>query len=225
MNANPRPKRMVVADINKERLARAEKLFPKEKAAKLGVDLHFINTAEVEDPKAAMLALNEGKGYDDVLVYAPVAQVVELADSILGYDGCLNFFAGPVDTQFSAKFNFYNVHYNATHIVGTSGGNNDDLLEALEMTAKGQIDPAVMITHVGGLDCAAEATLNLPNIPGGKKLIYPGASMPLTAIDDFEKLGKEDPFFAKLHELCEKHNGLWNAEAEAYFIEEKCHNY
>ncbi|MBS6943570.1 MAG: zinc-binding dehydrogenase [Clostridiales bacterium] len=225
MNANPRPKRMVVADINKERLARAEKLFPKEKAAKLGVDLHFINTAEVDDPKAAMLALNEGKGYDDVLVYAPVAQVVELADSILGYDGCLNFFAGPVDTQFAAKFNFYNVHYNATHIVGTSGGNNDDLLEALEMTAKGQIDPAVMITHVGGLDCAAEATLNLPNIPGGKKLIYPGASMPLTAIDDFEKLGKEDPFFAKLHELCEKHNGLWNAEAEAYFIEEKCHNY
>ena len=109
----------------------------------------------------------------------------------MGYDGCLNFFAGPVDTQFSAKFNFYNVHYNATHIVGTSGGNNDDLLEALEMTAKGQIDPAVMITHVGGLDCAAEATLNLPNIPGGKKLIYPGASMPLTAIDDFEKLGKD----------------------------------
>lgn len=201
------------------------KAVPQRKAAKLGVDLHFINTAEVDDPKAAMLALNEGKGYDDVLVYAPVAQVVELADSILGYDGCLNFFAGPVDTQFAAKFNFYNVHYNATHIVGTSGGNNDDLLEALEMTAKGQIDPAVMITHVGGLDCAAEATLNLPNIPGGKKLVYPGASMPLTAIDDFEKLGKEDPFFAKLHELCEKHNGLWNAEAEAYFIEEKCHNY
>lgn len=215
---------MVVADINKERPARAERLFPKEKAEKLGMELHFINTAEVDDPKAAMLALNEGKGYDDVLVYAPVAPVVELADSILGYDGCINFFAGPVDTQFSAKFNFYNVHYNATHLEGT-GGNNDDLPETLEMTAKGQIDPAVMIPHVGGLDCAAEATLNLLKIPGGKKLIYPGATMPLTAIDDFEKLGETDPFFKKLHELCAKHNGLWNAEAEAYFIEQKCYNY
>ena len=189
MNAHPRPKRMVVADINKERPARAERLFPKEKAEKLGMELHFINTAEVDDPKAAMLALNEGKGYDDVLVYVPVAPVVELADSILGYDGCINFFAGPVDTQFSAKFNFYNVHYNTTHLVGTGGG-NDDLLEALEMTAKGQIDPAVMIPHVGGLDGAAEATLNLLKIPGGKKLIYPGTTIPLSGAM-FEVVGPD----------------------------------
>ena len=26
-----------------------------------------------------------------------------------------------------------------------------------------------MVTHIGGLDAAAEATLNLPKIPGGKK--------------------------------------------------------
>ena len=170
MNAHPRPKRMAVADINKERPARAERLFPKEKAEKLGVELHFINTAEVDDPKAAMLALNEGKGYDDVLVYAPV---VELADSILGYDGCLNFFAGPMDTQFSAKFNFYNVHYSATHLVGTSGGNNDDLPEALEMTAKGQIDPAVMIPHVGGLDLRSRSHAEFAQDSGRQKADLP----------------------------------------------------
>lgn len=34
------------------------------------------------------------------------------------------------------------------------------------------IDPAVIVTHIGGLDAAAETTLNLPKIPGGKKRIY-----------------------------------------------------
>ena len=45
--------------------------------------------------------------------------------------------------------------------------------------------------------------------------------MPLTAIADFAELGKTDPFFAKLAELVEKTNGLWNAEAEAYLLKEK----
>ena len=45
--------------------------------------------------------------------------------------------------------------------------------------------------------------------------------MPLTAIADFEKLGKDDPFFARLHELCAAHNGLWNVEAEEYLLKTK----
>ena len=65
--------------------------------------------------------------------------------------------------------------------------------ESLELTAAGKIRPAVMVTHVGGLDCCAETTLNLPNIPGGKKLIYTHINMPLTAIDDFAEKGRGDP--------------------------------
>ena len=41
---------------------------------------------------------------------------------------------------------------------------------------------------------------------------------PKTAIIDFEELGKTDPLFAELHRLCEKHNGLWNGEAEKYLL-------
>ena len=78
-----------------------------------------------------------------------------------------------------------------------------------------------MITHVGGIDSAKESTLNLPNIKGGKKLIYTHVNMPLTAIDDFEELGKNDPFFAKLAEITARHNGLWSAEAEKYLLENK----
>ena len=122
-----------------------------------------------------------------------VKPVVEQADSILGKDGCLNFFAGPTDSKFAAMLNFYNVHYNSTHVVGTSGGNADDMKEALELMEKGIINPTAMITHVGGLDSVIDATLNLPNIPGGKKLIYTNISMELTAINDFRKKADENP--------------------------------
>ena len=139
-----------------------------------------------------------GKGFDDVLVFAPVRPVVECGDRILGRDGCLNFFAGPLDPNFSAPMNFYNVHYGSTHVLGTSGGNTDDMVESLDLMSRGRINPAAMVTHVGGLDAVIETTLNLPNIPGGKKLIYTGLSMPLTAISDFEEKGKRDPVFAEL---------------------------
>jgi len=43
--------------------------------------------------------------------------------------------------------------------------------------------------------------------------------MRLTAIADFEILGETDPLFSKLHELTAKTNGLWNAEAEKYLLE------
>ena len=45
-------------------------------------------------------------------------------------------------------------------------------------------------------------------------MTYTQFDMPLTAIDDFEELGKTDPLFVKLDESCKKHRGLWNAEAE-----------
>ena len=42
--------------------------------------------------------------------------------------------------------------------------------------------------------------------------------LPLTAIADFEKLGRTDPMFAALHRSCETHQGLWNAEAEGILL-------
>ncbi|HKL20848.1 MAG TPA: hypothetical protein VJ904_03530, partial [Tichowtungia sp.] len=159
----------------------------------------------------------DGNGFDDVFVYAPVAPVVEQADAILGFDGCLNFFAGPTNPEFAAKFNFYNVHYAATHVVGTSGGNTDDMKESLKLMEQGRVNPSVMITHVGGLDAVIETTLDLPNIPGGKKLVYTGISMPLTALDELKE--KNCPFCKQLGEIVEKHNGLWSPEAEKYLLE------
>jgi L-sorbose 1-phosphate reductase len=144
---------------------------------------------------------------------------VEQGDAIVGYDGCLNFFAGPSDPNFKAEFNFYNAHYQFTHIVGTSGGNTDDMIESLEMMSKNLINPAVLVTHIGGLNAVAHTTLNLSSIPGSKKLIYTHLDMELTALSDFEEQGKTNPLFKELHAICQRHNGLWSVEAEAYLLE------
>ncbi len=217
VNCDRRPRLFIVTDIDAARLARAAQIITPEKAAKNGVKLMYVNTANFDDPIAYMKEFAPD-GFDDVFVYAPVKPVVEMGDRLLGRDGCLNFFAGPVNTAFSAEFNFYNVHYASTHIVGTSGGNTDDMREALSMMESGRINPAAMITHICGLDSVAETTINLDKIPGGKKLCYTNISLPLTAIADFAKLGESDPLFKKLAEIVDSNGGLWCAEAEKYLL-------
>lgn len=219
LHAGRRPARLVVTDINEERLGRAASLYTVEEARRNQVELTYVNTSGISDPVQYLLDLTNGAGYDDVFVLTPVKSVVEQGDKILAKDGCLNFFAGPVNSDFSAEVNLYNVHYNSTHVVGTSGGNTEDMIDALELMAEGRINPASMITHVGGLDCVAETTLNLPKIPGGKKLIYTNISMELTAISDFRKKGKTNPMFEKLADIVERNNGLWCPEAEKYLLE------
>ena len=212
-----KPSLLVVTDISQERLDRAASIFTVQDAARNGVELIYKNTAD-GDPVAQLMELSGGAGYDDVYVYAPVKAVVEQGDRILGNNGCLNFFAGPTNTEFRAEFNFYNVHYAGTHIVGTSGGNTADMIESLDMMSKGQLNPAVMVTHIGGLNAVIDTTLNLPKIPGGKKLIYNNIQLELTAIADFEEKGKNDPLFKKLDEIVKGNNGLWCAEAEKYLL-------
>ena len=209
-----RPSLLVVTDIDQARLDRAASLYTVGFAASRGIELHYVNT-RVEDPVTLLMDLSGGKGYDDVFCFAPVPAVVEQADDILAFDGCLNFFAGPSKAPFKAPFNFYNVHYNSTHVVGTSGGNTDDMKEALHYMGKG-MDPAGLVTHIGGLGAVIDTTVNLPSIPGGKKLIYTHIDLPLTAIADF---GRSDNLVLReLDRICQAHNGLWNVEAETYLL-------
>jgi L-sorbose 1-phosphate reductase len=213
-----KPGLIVVTDIDDSRLARASCLFTPENAEKEGVKLIYVNTSKVDDPVRHLRDLSGGTGFDDVFIFAPVKSVIEQGDAILGFDGCLNFFAGPTNPEFRAEFNFYNVHYAFTHIVGTSGGNTDDMRESLQLMSEGKINPAIMITHVGGLDAVVNTTLNLPSIPGGKKLIYTNISMPLVSLYKLGELGEKDQFYAGLHEIVKKNDYIWSFDAEKYLL-------
>ena len=109
LNCDRKPSLLVITDIDEVRLKRASELFTEEYAKERGVEIHFVNTAKVDDPVKTLRDLTGGTGFDDVFCYAPVEAVVELSSAVLGRDGCLNFFAGPTDKQFSARMNFYDV--------------------------------------------------------------------------------------------------------------------
>ena len=90
--------------------------------------------------------------------------------------------------------------------------------ESLKMMSEGRINPAVMVTHIGGLDSVIETTINLPDIEGGKKLIYTNISMPLVSLTGLEKMGVKDPFYKELNKIVAANNYIWNPEAERYLL-------
>ena len=231
-----RPRRLVVTDIDDDRLARAAKMFGlayadgKAYGMVNGVELHFVNTKGLADPVTALKAYNladdgradnptsTGGGYDDIFLMAAVPALITQCSDLLGFGGCLNFFAGPTDQNLMASFNFYNVHYLMHHVVANSGGDVKDMADSVDWIGKGYLHPEVMITHVGGLDSAAEATLNMLKVPGGKRLVYTHVNMPMTAIADLAEKGKADPFYAELDRICSANHGLWCKAAEDYLL-------
>ncbi len=213
MALEPRPSRIVITDIDEKRVDRARQVL----RGKHGIEVVVLNTAN-GDATQALLDANGGKSYDDVIIMAPVPAVIETADAVAGVDSCLNFFAGPTKKDFFARVNFYDVHYNFKHIIGTSGGETIDMIDALGLIESGAIDPSILISHVGGLNAAQEATKALPSLPGAKKLIYCNVDLPLTALEDFEALGASDPLFGALHDIVQRHDMLWCEEAERYLL-------
>lgn len=213
-----RPKELFVTGRTQSKLDLARKLYPAEEARKHGVSLHYINTAEMEGYGKVLKASSSGqRGFDDVFVFAPSAEMVKEGADMLAFDGCLNFFAGPADTDFTAAMNFYNVHYNSTHIVGTSGGNTEDMKEAISYIEKGTVNAAGIVTHILGLDAAVRTTKELPAIGGGKKIVYTHQSFPLTSVDKFASV-EENKAMHGLKEILASTHGLWSREAEEYFL-------
>lgn len=217
IHGKKRPSVLVVTGSTPEKLERSKKLYSPEEAAKNGVELHYVHTPKESDFVQQLKDLTPNKkGFDDIFLMVAQEDMVTKSEALLSFDGCLNFFAGPSNSGFMASMNFYNLHYNATHFVGTSGSNTQDMRDAIECIEDKVVDLAKIATHVMGLNDVCESILDLPNIPGGKKLVYSQKQFPRTSVQEFSK---ENAFERTLSELVEKHDGLWNAEAEAYFLE------
>ncbi|MGI3452710.1 L-sorbose 1-phosphate reductase, partial [Citrobacter arsenatis] len=102
------------------------------------------------------------------------------------------------------------VHYAFTHYVGTSGGNTDDMRTAVKLIEEKKVQAAKVVTHILGLNAAGETTLELPQVGGGKKLVYTGKALPLTALTQID-----DP---ALRAILERHQGIWSQEAVQYIL-------
>lgn len=212
-----RPKHLVVTGRTQSKLDMAKRLYPVEEAAKYGVTLTYVLTADEDDVVEELKALTpDAKGFDDIFLMAAKERLVTQAEQLLAYDGCLNFFAGPADSKFASTINFYNIHYNATHFVGTSGSNTQDMKDAIALIENKTVNVAKIATHIMGLNHVCESILNLPKMPGGKKIVYSGKEFPVTDVSAF---GENNELEKHLKELVDAHDGLWNAKAEQYFLE------
>ena len=216
IHGEKRPSVLVVTGSTPSKLERSKKLYPVEDAAKYGVELHYVLTPKGSDFVSELKALTPGgKGFDDIFLMVAQEDMVTKSEMLLNWDGCLNFFAGPSDSKFTAPINFYNVHYNATHYVGTSGSNTQDMKDAIVCIENKVVDLAKIATHIMGLNDVCESIMQLPQLPGGKKIVYSQKNYPITDVTTFS--GGE--FQQTLKAIVEKHNGLWSAEAENYFLE------
>ena len=216
IHAEKRPSVLVVTGSTPEKLERSRRLYPVEEAEQNGVKLHYVLTPKGSDFVADLKALTPGgKGFDDIFLMVAQEDMVTKAEACLGWDGCLNFFAGPSDSRFSATMNFYNLHYNATHFVGTSGSNTQDMIDAIACIEQKTVSVAKIATHIMGLNDVCQSIMDLPTIPGGKKIVYSQKNYPITDVTELS--GGE--FEAQLKAIVEKHGGLWSAEAESFFLE------
>lgn len=217
VHGDKRPGLLVVAGRSEDKLDRLRRLYPVEEAAEHGVRLVYFNTSGHEDFSPVMREYTDGRGFDDVFVMVADKKVVNQSEKLLGWDGCLNFFAGPIDAGFTAPVNFYNIHYNATHYVGTSGSNTQDMIDAVKLIENKTVSVGKIATHILGLNDVPQTVLALPSIPGGKKICYSGKRYPLTKVDEFD--GKCGQLEQELSAIVDKNGGVWNREAEQYFLE------
>ena len=214
-----KPAKVIVTDIDDTKLARANEVISVEEAKEKGVELIYVNTAKMDDPVNGLKALSvDGKGFDDVFIFAPNEEMVTYGVKMLAFDGCLNFFSGPADQEFSSRVNFYNIHYNSTHFVGTSGGNTEDMKQSIELIESKTVNVAKIATHILGLDHEVETTKALPQLEGTKKIVYTHKKFPLTEVDKFDE-NSDDEYIRELKSIVERNGNLWSAEAERYFIQ------
>ena len=216
IHCDKRPSLLVVTGSTPSKLERSKMLYTVEEAAKNGVELHYVLTPKGSNFVDEVKALSpNGKGFDDIFLMVAQQDVVTQAEQLLANDGCFNFFAGPADSKFSATINFYNIHYNAAHYVGTSGSNTQDMKDAIECIEKKVVNLAKIATHIMGLNDVCDSIMKLPELPGGKKIVYSQKDFPIT---DVAELNDADEFQKTLKEIIARHDGLWNAEAEEYFL-------
>lgn len=210
-----KPKQLVITGLEQSKLDYCKKHYPETAETKV----HYINVKDFDNQAEQLKALTNGEGYDDVFIFYPDSQLVNIGSKLLATDGCLNFFAGPQDPNFEATINFYDVHYAFTHYVGTSGGNTDDMREGIKLIEQGKVSVNKAISHILGLDQAADTTITQAKIGGAKKMVYTHKSLPLINLQTLIENPTNDPFLQNLKSILLKTDGLWSKEAEDYLLQ------
>ncbi len=119
-------KKVLVADIRKERLEQIE-----EFGANVLID------TSTQDLKDAVMKETNGRGVDVVVTACSVPAIQTQSIELLANHGRVCFFGGlgknaqvPIDTNI--------IHYKGLHLLGTTGSSNSDYAKSLALVAEGR---------------------------------------------------------------------------------------
>ena len=89
---------------------------------------------------------------------------------------------------------------------------------AVKLIEEKKIDVRKVVSHILGLDAAAHTTLNLPQIIGGKKMVYTQKALPLISLNTLLQEEPETDFLRQLKQLLVASGGLWSKQAEDFVL-------
>jgi hypothetical protein len=204
------PGTIVCTDVSDLRLDDLCTTFGAEAEAK-GIEWLCLNPMNKEVYEAAMDRFKD-RGFDDIIVLAPVPPVISDASTYLAPKGVMNVFAG-VARGTMVNLDLSDAYLKDTRVIGHSASSIDDLRLMLNQAESGALSPNRSVAAVGSLSAAKDGMAAVQNtVYPGKVVIYPHIKeLPLTALPDLKDV--LPTVYAKLR------NGReWTVEAEEEFL-------
>jgi threonine dehydrogenase-like Zn-dependent dehydrogenase len=204
------PSTIVCTDVSDLRLDDLCTSFAAEAEAR-GINFVCLNPLNKEAYTAGMAPFKE-RGFDDIVVLAPIPAVISDAATYLAPRGVMNVFAG-VARGTLAELDLSDVYLKEVRVIGHSASTIDDLRLMLHQAESNTLSPNRSVAAVGSLS-AARAGLQAVQDTAfpGKVVIYPHIKeMPLTALPDLKD--KLPSVYARL-----KDGREWTVEAEEEFL-------
>ncbi len=178
------PATIVCTDVSDARLQDLHDAYAAEAAAQ-GIEFVCLNPVHREEYAAGMARFRDG--FDDIVVLAPVAALVEDAAGWLAPRGVMNIFAG-VARGTMAALDLGDAYLRDVRVIGHSASGIEDLSFMLHQAETGALSPNRSVAAIGSLEAARDGMRAVmeTSFPG-KVVIYPHLKpLPLTAISELQ---------------------------------------
>jgi threonine dehydrogenase-like Zn-dependent dehydrogenase len=209
------PKKIYCTDADSSRLEHLRAGIA-ETAKANGVEVVFLNPmdAGLEAQDKAAMELTGGRGFDDIILCAPVAALVSGSIPYLADGGLLNIFAGIIKGT-HATIDLSVTYMKGNRFVGSSGSRPQDMVDTLAYTESGELPTSSSLAAIGGIDAMADGVRAVKEMKfPGKTVIFPQIRLPLTALPDLNSVAPS--VYAKL-----KDGKFWTKEAEEELLESR----
>lgn len=207
------PSKVLCTDVSDERLAyMKERLEPIAK--KNNIEIVCINPMTCDNFEEQVKAFAPGGVYNDIVVMAPVAPLVEQAAKFMAKDCVMNIFAGvPLATMASIPLSEFSEKH--VRIIGSSGSSMQDIKDALAKTESGRLQTIKSLAGFGDIYQAWEGikAVKEGTYPG-KIVIYPHLNG--ITLQSPDKLNDISPEAYKALD-----GSFWSNDTEKILFEEK----